>query len=287
MTTFQLIPYRLYLSQSTTWMHSIKSEIKVYIVAICWISIFVLSCYKLLIIVFSLIMIGISIQNNQIFIKKQLLQTVLMTVVTALFSLSIASSYKSCYQQHQVEYAFSGQQVTHSFKDNKKDIHCADSLQTRKLFLIAKTSVCFFITVYSIKLVMITTSPEILVVALHTNCAINKFVKHELLFIFLLSSHIVTSVVVKLEKITQVTSSRGQLQLYKYLMICMKLSFLISKFFFAEIIRESRDISQALYSRNLNQESNNYLKIYTTQYNSQDVLGLIISTVYFLILLLI
>lgn len=54
--------------------------------------------------------------------------------------------------------------------------------------------------------------------------------------------------------------------------------------FFLEIIKESKEISQALYTRNLNQENSNFLKIYRARSGISDWLNAIIGTLYFIIL---
>lgn len=287
MATFELIPFRLYLSQSKTWMHSIRSEIKVYTVALIWTSIFLFSYYKLLLIACSLIIIGLTIQTNRNFVQKHLLQTVLMTFFTAFFSFGICNSYRNYYQQEPVEYVCSLQSVRTDYNDsNRYYLSYLNSIDMNYLLLITKPSLYFFITIYSIKLVIITTSPEILAVASYKNWVIHRLLNNELLFIFLLSSHIMTNVVIKLDKFTQVISSRGKLNLYQQSTRFLTLFFLISKIFFAEIVRESAEVSQALYTRNLNQENDNYLKIYTRKYTTLDFLGFILGTLYFILLFL-
>lgn len=286
MATFELIPYRLYLSQSNTWMHRIKAEIKIYIVVMLWISIFIFSCFKLFIIALSLITISFTIRNKPSIVRKHLLQTLFMTLLTTLLSFSMANNYKQYLQQEQSQYLADYNEYKYS--DNYQNIQIANDhkIGSQQQMFPLKPSLYFFITIYSIKLVMITTSPEILVITIYRSRIINKLFKNQLLFTFLLSSHIVTSIINKLDKIIQVVSLRGSLKLCKPSTRLLILSFLILQVFFLEIVRESKEISQALYTRNLNQENNNFLKIYTARSSFSDWLNILIGTLYFMILAL-
>lgn len=280
MSTFDLIPYRLYLSQSKTWMHKIKAETKIYTLLLLWISIFFLSFYKLLNIAFSLIMISFTIKANKFFIKKHFIQTLGMTVVTLLFSVSLLSNYESYLNtepsQHEI------------LKSNTYTITKVHIFTNKKKHqLLGKPAIYFFIAVYSIKLIMTTTSPEILAITIYKTRKSSNLTNNELLFIFLLSSHIINSIILKFEKIKQVISLRGNLNLYKQSTKLFLVLFLISNLFFSEIIKESLTISQALYTRNLNRENNNFLKIYRSTYSVNDYLGVIICTAYMAILFLI
>lgn len=286
MSTFELIPYRLYLSQSNTWMHRIKAEIKIYILTLLWISIFIFSYFKLFIIALSLIAVSFTIRSKQSIIQKHLLQTLLMTLLTTFLSFSVASSYKQYLQAEQSQY------LSYSNKEDNPDsyqyikIASNHKIKREQLIVTLKPSLYFFITIYSIKLVMITTSPEILVITFYRSRIINQLLKNELLFTFLLSSHIVTSIINKLDKVIQVVRLRGSLNLSKSSTRLLIFSFLIFQVFFLEIIRESKEISQSLYTRHLNQESNNFFKIYTVRSSFSDWLNIIIGTLYFVILAL-
>ena len=279
MATFELIPCRLYLSQSKTWMHKIKAEIKIYILLLLWISIFILSYYKLLIIALSLIITSCTIKSNKCIIKKHLAQTLGMTILTMLFSFGVALNYKYYLQQEQ-------RRFTKYSYNQECGIHLRNKNKQQHLFVI-KPAVYLFITVYSMKLVMITTSPEILAITVYKTKIINKFFNNELLFIFLLSLHIINNIIIKLEKIIQAISLRGNLNLYQHSTRLFLLFFLVSKVFFREVTRESIEISQALYTRNLNKENNNFLKIYKADFTTNDYLGSIIGTAYLVIVLLV
>nr|YP_009244758.1 hypothetical protein Ppul_174 [Pyropia pulchra]AMK97000.1 hypothetical protein Ppul_174 [Pyropia pulchra] len=284
MATFELIPYRLYLSQSRTWMHTMKAEIKLYILTMLWISIFIFSYYKLCIIALSLIAISLTIRSKQSIIQKHLLQTFLMTALTTCLSFSLTNSYKQYSPTKQLHHlsCLNKSKVFHSYQHTQKANIC--NIASKQLQLTLKPSLYFFITIHSIKLVMITTSPEILVVTAYKSRIINMLLNNELLFMFLLSSHIVTNIIRKLDKITQVASLRGRINFHKSSTRFLILSFLIFEVFFLEIIKESKEISQALYTRNLNEENSNFLKIYKARSNISDWLNAIIGTLYFIIL---
>nr|YP_010925766.1 hypothetical protein RMC01_pgp159 [Neoporphyra seriata]WKD83998.1 hypothetical protein [Neoporphyra seriata] len=284
MSTFELIPYRLYLSQSSTWMHTMKAEIKIYILTLLWISIFTFSCYKLCIIALSLIVISFAIKNKQNIIQKHLLRTLFMTAVTTLLSLSIATTYKQYSQPKQLQElsdCYNAQNPHNRPNRQKPNIR---KITKKQLKFALKPSLYFFITIYSIKIVMVTTSPEILVITAYRSRILNIVFNNELLFTFLLSSHIITNIISKLNKIIQVASLRGNLNLYKSFTKLFIFSFLIFRVFFLEIIKESKEISQALYTRNLNQENNNFLKIYKARSDISDSLSAVIGTLYFIIL---
>nr|AIA20224.1 hypothetical protein [Neoporphyra perforata]AIA20642.1 hypothetical protein [Neoporphyra perforata]AIA20851.1 hypothetical protein [Neoporphyra perforata]AIA21060.1 hypothetical protein [Neoporphyra perforata] len=284
MSSFKLIPYRLYLSQSTTWMHMLKAEIKIYLLTLLWIVVFIFSYYKLCILALSLILTGLTIRNKKNIFQKHLLQTLVMTVLTTCLSLSVVNSYKQYSQPQQL------QDLSYYYKTENPyryhDIQISNSCKTTKmqLRLALQPSLYFFITVYAIKLVMITTSPEVLVIAAYKSRIINTVFSNELLFTFLLSSHIISNVINKLDKVIQVASLRGNLNLCKSYRRLFMFSFLIFQAFFLETIKESREISQALYTRNLNQENDNFLKIYTERFNINDWLSAITGTLYFIIL---
>nr|AIA21268.1 hypothetical protein [Pyropia kanakaensis] len=284
MVTFELIPYRLYLSQSRTWMHRMKAKIKIYILTLLWISIFIFPYYKLFIITISLVIVSLTIRNKQNIIQKHLLQTFLMTALTTCLSFSMATNYKqysqtkqlqdlSCSSENKDLYRCQYIQIANSPKITNKQLECA-----------LRPSLYFFITLYSVKLVMITTSPEILVITASRSKIINTLLNNELLFVFLISSHIVTDIIRKIDKIIQVASLRGSLKLEKFSVRLLTLSILIFQVFFLEIIRESKEISQALYTRNLNKENSNFLKIYKAKCDISDWLNAIIGTLYFIIL---
>nr|AIA21474.1 hypothetical protein [Neopyropia fucicola] len=286
MATFELIPYRLYLSQSNTWMHRIKAEIKIYIITLLWISIFIFSYFKLCIIALSLIAISFTIRSKQNIIQKHLLQTLLMTFLTTILSFSVATSYKQYAEQEQSQYLSDSKKYKNSSRYYYIQIANDHRIKRQYLITTLKPALYFFITIYSIKLVMITTSPEVLVITIYRSRMINKIFKNELLFLFLLSLHIVTSIINRLEKVMQVTSSRGSLNLRNSFTRLLIFSLLIFQVFFLEIIRDSKEIAQALYTRNLNQENNNFLKVYTVKSHFSDRLNIIISTLYFIILAL-
>nr|YP_010338310.1 hypothetical protein MW410_pgp120 [Bangia atropurpurea]UNJ18260.1 hypothetical protein [Bangia atropurpurea] len=285
MTKFELIPYRLYLSQSKTWMHKVKAEVKIFILFLLWASIFVLSYHKLVIIACSLIITSSAIENNQNIFKKHFVYTLGMTVVTMIFSLSLTNNYYNNLRLKQLQFTECIKGDRRPSYTNKQISYLTNKAPKQLLFVIRPASY-FFITIYSIKLVMITTSSEILAITIYNTKVINQVFNNELLFVFLLSSHIVNSIIIKLEKIIQVVSLRGNLNLYEQSTRILMLFFLIFKLFFSEIIKESQEISQALYTRNLNQENNNFLKIYTKQTSMDDYLCLFIATTYLTILLL-
>jgi len=286
MAKFELIPYRLYLSQSRTWMHKIKAGVKIYVLLLLWISIFILSYRKLLIVVFSLIITSSTIKCNQYIVKKHFFQTFIMGIVTMLFSFSITNSYQYNLkkEQHQSVSLFWIQKRIQKYVP--KQITYFNQHIPEKLLFAIKPASYFFITIYSIKLVMMTTSSEILALTIYRTNIINQIFNNELLFMFLLSSHIVNNIIVKMEKIAQIISLRGSLNFSKQSTRIFTLFFLISKLFFSEIIKESNEISQSLYTRNLNQENDNFLKIYVSQFNTNDYICLFIGTTYVAILFL-
>nr|AKE98840.1 hypothetical protein 287 [Bangia fuscopurpurea] len=288
MSTFELIPYRLYLSQSKTWMHKIQASVKIYILFLFWVSIFTFSYYQLTIVVFSLIIISYTIQSNKDIVKTHFIQTVGMTIFTLLFSFSISQNYKYYLKTEQA------QNINYKYKKDKqlsntnsKHTNFLSGNQQKQLLFVTKPSLYFFITVYSIKLVMMTTAPEILAINVYKTKKFDRFFSSELLFIFLLSSHIVNNIIVKLEKVAQVISLRGNLNLYKHSERLFVLLFLVSKMFFTEITKESTEMSQALYTRNLNKENNNFLKVYEAKSQINDHLSLVIGTAYLIMIFLI
>nr|YP_010925555.1 hypothetical protein RMC00_pgp159 [Neoporphyra dentata]WKD83787.1 hypothetical protein [Neoporphyra dentata] len=284
MSTFELIPYRLYLSQSSTWMHTMKAEIKIYILTLLWISIFIFSYCKLCIIALSLIVISLTIKNKQNIIQRHLLQTLVMTVVTTFLSFIIATNYQQYSQPKQSQDLSYYNKAKNPYKYQSIPISNSYKIARKQLRFALKPALYFFITIYSIKLVMTTTSPEILVITAYRSRILNMLFNNELLFTFLLSSHIVTNIISKLDKVIQVASLRGNLNLYKSSTRLLIFSFLIFQVFFSEIIKESKEISQALYTRNLNQENSNFLKIYRVRSDISDWLNVIIGTLYFIIL---
>nr|ALL97192.1 hypothetical protein [Pyropia endiviifolia] len=284
MATFELIPYRLYLSQSKSWMHTMKTEIKIYILTLLWISVFFFSYYKLFIIALSLIAVSLAIRNKQNIILKHLLQTFLMTAFTTFLSFSMATNYKQYSQPKQSQELSCSNKNKNFYSYQNIQIANSPEITNKQLQFALKPSLYFFITIYSIKLVMITTSPEILVITAYRSRVINTLLNNELLFIFLLSSHIVTNIIRKLDKIIQVVSLRGSLSLYKSSTRLLILSFLIFQVFFLDIVRESKEISQALYTRNLNEENENFLKIYKARSGMNDWLNAIVGTLYFIVL---
>nr|NP_053849.1 hypothetical protein PopuCp054 [Porphyra purpurea]P51239.1 RecName: Full=Uncharacterized protein ycf92 [Porphyra purpurea]AAC08125.1 ORF287 [Porphyra purpurea] len=286
MSKFELIPYRLYLSQSRTWMHKIKAEVKIYVLLLLWISFFILSYRKLLIVAFSLIITSSTIKCNQYIVKKHFAQTLVMGIAAIMFSFSITNSYQYNLKKEQYRSISSSlAQKTIQRYTPKQITHFNNQISEKLLFAI-KPGSYFFITIYSIKLVMITTSSENLALSIYKTKIVNQIFNNELLFIFLLSSHIFNNIVVKMEKITQIISLRGSLNLLKHSTGIFTLFFLISKLFFSEIIKESTEISQSLYTRNLNQENDNFLKIYTSQIRTNDYICLFICTTYVTILFL-
>jgi len=209
-----------------------------------------------------------------------------MVIVTMLFSLSVTNNY----QYHLKKEKYQSISLCWTQKAIQRYIpkqitHFNDQIPEKILFAI-KPGSYFFITIYSIKLVMMTTSSEVLALTIYKNNIINQIFNNELLFMFLLSSHIVNNIIVKMEKIAQIMSLRGSLNLRKQSTRLFTLFFLISKLFFSEIIKESTEISQSLYARNLNQENDNFLKIYVSQFSTNDYICLFISTIYVTILFL-
>lgn len=215
MSTFELIPYRLYLSQSSTWMHRMKAEIKIYILTILWISIFIFSYCKLCIVALSLIVLSLTVKNKQNIIQRHLLRTLVMTMVTTFLSFSIATNYKQYSQPKQSQDLSYYNTAKNSYIYQNILLPNSRKITTKQLRCTLKPALYFFITIYSIKLVMITTSPEILVITAYRSRIFNTILNRELLFTFLLSSHIVTNIISKLDKLVQVANLRGSLNLYK------------------------------------------------------------------------
>ena len=288
MSTFELIPYRLYLSQSKTWMHKIQASVKIYILFLFWVSIFTFSYYQLIIVVFSLITISYTIKSNKNIVKTHFIQTVGMTIFTLLFSFSISQNYKYYLKTEQAQSTNYQYKKDKQLSDTKsKHTNFLSGNQKQQLLFVTKPALYFFITIYSIKLVMMTTAPEVLAINFYKTKKFNRFFSSELLFIFLLSSHIINNIIVKLEKVNQVISLRGNFNLYKHSERLFVLLFLVSKMFFTEITKESTEMSQALYTRNLNKENNNFLKVYKAKPQINDHLSLVIGTAYLIMIFLI